>query len=717
MSESPYSSRVDNREHPPSLAAIVLCFQLYVLVGAFVSFLGWAADLQRLTDWNRSGISIQPNTTIAAMSAALALILLSRGYPRAATAAGALVFIIGTSVLFEHSSGINLGIDTLLMFGRTWGRVGVLIPGRMGPPGATSWALIGIALVLAARPKGYRSRRFVAVLGLMTASLSSLSLIGYLYGASSLYTIPTLTVIAMQTATFIFCVSAGLIMSVPEYGPMRLLSQPTPAGILARRIVPILIAGPILIGFFRLAGERAGLYDAPFGSALRTLSEITLFLFMLWRTALAIERHAQQRQKADDALQAGEERLKKAREEAFEREHAARAEAERAVRLKDEFLSTVSHELRTPLNAILGWSQLLKKDLDDPETVRQVAEVIDRNGRLQAQLISDLLDMSRILSGKMRLDIQAIDLPTTIDAAIESILPTADVKGVRIRRMITPLPHKVGADPGRIQQMLWNLLSNAVKFTPPGGSVEVEVSSVNTHVEIRVRDTGQGISAEFIPYIFDRFRQADSSTTRSHGGLGIGLALVKQLVELHGGQVRAASDGKGQGATFTIELPVANLNSDSLPDVLSLPNSEWSRPSYPVRLTGIRVLVVDDEPDALAVVRRILEDSEAVVGSALSADEALTLLAAQNFDVIVSDIGMPNCDGYELLAEVRRRGFQIPAIALTAFARPDDQQQSRVLGYQAHVCKPLDIGELLSAIASLTGPMREIARSLRGTVP
>jgi signal transduction histidine kinase/ActR/RegA family two-component response regulator len=808
--------------------AAILCSQTYVFIGALVSLIGWAADLPRLTDWNNIGISIQPNAAIAAISASAALILMMSGFRRAAAILGALVTFIGASVLFQYLTGTNLGIDTLLMFDRSWGRVGVLVPGRMGPAGATSWTLIGTALLLSARSRKPKAEASVLVLAVLTASLSSLSLVGYLYGASSLYTIPTLTVIALQTATFIFAASLGLVMSVSERGLMRLLRDKGPAGILVRRVTPAVIGVPILLGFFRLMGERAGLYDHPFGTALRSMSEIGLFLLLLWKTATAISMQATRKAGIEQALREREKALNEAqrlahvgdwewdadtdenivsdevcrifglppgkpipafkdqdgvlfpheswarlnhavqeclrtgrgyevdveglrngeriwittrsevvrddagrikrlrgtvqdiserklietaREQAFERERAARAEAERAGRVKDDFLATVSHELRTPLTAILGWSHFLKRDIADAEKARKAAEVIERNGRLQAQLITDLLDMSRILSGKMRLDVQSVDLPRVIDAAIESILPAADAKGLRIQRIIDPLSEAITGDPGRIQQVVWNLLSNAVKFTPRGGRVEVMLTRINSHVEIRVTDSGEGISAEFLPYVFDRFRQADSSTSRTHGGLGIGLALVKEFVELHGGTVRAASSGKGQGTTFVIELPGAIVSDDESLYSRVHPNAQSGEitAGVPLRLSGIKVLVVEDEPDALAIVRRALEDSDAEVGAALSAGEALEILTAETFDVIISDIGMPVQDGYALIAEVRTRGIQTPAVALTAFARTEDRTRSLLSGYQAHVSKPVEIPELLATVASLA------QRKLRAT--
>ncbi len=292
-----------------ALLAILTGLQIYVIVGGLVSFIGWAADVPRLTDWHKNGISIQPNTTIAVMSAGVGLALLTRGYYRLAAACGVFVALIGSSALFQHFSAIDLGIDTPLMFGRTWGRVGVLSPGRMGPAGATSWTLIGIALVLASFPKGSKVRRSAATIAVITASISGLGLIGYLYGSSTLYSLPRSTVIALQTASFILAISLGLIVSVPERGLMRVLSDSGAGGVLARRILPVIILVPILIGVVHLMGERAGQYDTAFGSALRTVVEILLFMMFLRWTGGAINRHAKQRERADRASRASRQRV------------------------------------------------------------------------------------------------------------------------------------------------------------------------------------------------------------------------------------------------------------------------------------------------------------------------------------------------------------------------------------------------------------------------
>jgi len=386
-----------------------------------------------------------------------------------------------------------------------------------------------------------------------------------------------------------------------------------------------------------------------------------------------------------------------------ENEKAARAAAERAGRMKDEFLATLSHELRTPLNAILGWTFLLQKGADDPERVQRGIEVIERNARVQTQLISDLLDISRIVSGKMRLEVQRVELPAVIEAALESIRPAADAKDVRLQTVIEPITEAIHGDPARLQQIIWNLVSNAVKFTPKGGRVQVVLARVNSHVEIRVSDTGEGIAPEFLPRLFERFTQADASAAREHTGLGLGLALVKQLVEMHGGQVRAASDGIGKGSTFVVVLPLAIVHVFDEPSGVH-PRTFAPPPEIAVaRLGGLRLLLVDDEPDALEMTQQVLEDHGAEVVTARSADAGLAMLQAQRFDALISDIGMARKDGYDFILDVRRSGHRLPAAALTAFARSEDRTRALLSGYQAHVTKPVEPTELLATVVSLTG--------------
>lgn len=401
----------------------------------------------------------------------------------------------------------------------------------------------------------------------------------------------------------------------------------------------------------------------------------------------------------EDLNRAAEER-----EHLLEAERAARSEAERVNLMKDEFLATLSHELRTPLSAILGWAQLLATAKLPEKEVAEGLETIERNARAQTQLIGDLLDMSRIISGKLRLDVQQTNLSGVVEQAIDSIRPSAEAKQIRVRKIVDPHSGPVAADPTRLQQVFWNLLSNAIKFTPKDGRVDVVVERVNSQFEVAIRDSGPGIPQEVLPYIFDRFRQADSSTTRTHGGLGLGLSIVKSLVELHGGSVRAMSDGEGHGSTFVVSLPVAAIRDTEIrehPTAFKAARFNLDGAS----LSGVKVLVVDDEPDARSLIQRVLAQCEAEVTTAKSGHEGLELIQSRPPDIIVSDIGMPGMDGYEFIREVRKlqtaEAGKIPAIALTAFARSEDRTKAMLAGYQVHIAKPIEPQELVATVGSL----------------
>jgi PAS domain S-box-containing protein/prepilin-type processing-associated H-X9-DG protein len=404
--------------------------------------------------------------------------------------------------------------------------------------------------------------------------------------------------------------------------------------------------------------------------------------------------------------------LEAARERALAGERSARAEAERQGRMKDEFLATLSHELRTPLNAILGWTQILRAGVGppDPEDLAEGLATIERNARAQTQIIEDLLDMSRVISGKMHLDVRPVDPVAVVRDAADTVRPAAAAKGVDLTVTVTGRsPAPMTGDPHRLGQVFWNLFSNAVKFTPKGGRIDADVSWADGHVRVRIGDTGEGIRPDFLPYVFDRFRQDDASTTRRHGGLGLGLAIVRQLVELHGGRVRAESDGPGRGTTFIVELPLAAVAAEPAAPGPQPPSRPAAADTAALaaarrRLVGLRVLAVDDEPDARAVLRRLLEANGAVVRTAGSAAEAMGLLAAEVPDVLVSDIGMPGEDGYALVARLRRRppdaGGTVPAIALTAYARAADRARALSAGFDAHLVKPVDPADLVLAVAA-----------------
>lgn len=390
------------------------------------------------------------------------------------------------------------------------------------------------------------------------------------------------------------------------------------------------------------------------------------------------------------------------RDEMLDAERRARMEAQRAARLKDEFLATLSHELRTPLNAILGWTQILRLPHGDrPHDLQHGLEVIERNARAQMQLVDDLLDLSRIMSGRFRLDVRRIASADVVRSALESARPAADAKGIRLEIAIDSDVAPVSGDAGRLQQVIWNLLSNAIKFTPGGGTIRVTHRQAGARVEIVVSDTGIGISPSFLPHIFDRFSQRDGTASRGYSGLGLGLAIAKQLLELHGGTIQAASEGEGRGATFAVTLPLAQARSEEtdaghasgLAGLDTLPSLEQ-----------VRILVVEDESDARELVGRVLESQGARVTLAASAEDALRILEVSTPDVLVSDIAMPGMDGYQLMRRIRAtetKGRRLPAVALTAYARAEDRKRAMLAGYQSHLAKPFDVSELVLQVAGL----------------
>src|SRR6185436_12895052 len=404
------------------------------------------------------------------------------------------------------------------------------------------------------------------------------------------------------------------------------------------------------------------------------------------------------------------EAAKKARAEA---EHAAAEnerlyrQAEESSRLKEEFLATISHELRTPLSAILGWTRMLRLGQLSSENSSKALDTIERNARAQAQLVDDLLDVSRIITGKLRMDVRPADPNSFIDAAVEAVRPAADAKGVRIQKVVDTNPIAIPGDPVRLQQVVWNLLSNAIKFTPRGGRVQIRSERVNSHLEIIVSDTGQGIAPDFLPHVFDRFRQADQKTSRQHGGMGLGLAIVRHLVEMHGGTVSATSGGEGQGATFTVTLPITPLYQVDSSGARVHPGARDLMPpdAPPDRLDGLTILAVDDEADTRELLRQGLEYCGAKVKVVGTAAEAIDALMSSVPDILISDIGMPGTDGYELIKKVRAlppdRGAKVAAIALTAYTRIEDRLQALRAGYDMHVPKPVELAELCAVAASV----------------
>ncbi|WP_437641680.1 ATP-binding response regulator [Sorangium sp. So ce854] len=418
-------------------------------------------------------------------------------------------------------------------------------------------------------------------------------------------------------------------------------------------------------------------------------------------------------------------RVEEERAALFASERRARAEAEEANRLKDEFLATVSHELRTPLNAILGWSHLLQATSASPEQRERGLLAIERNARSQARLIEDILDVSRIITGRVRLDSHLVDPGAVVGAAVESLRPTADAKGVALELAVEARDVRILGDATRLQQVFWNLVSNAVKFTPAGGVVRVSVAQRGADLHVDVSDTGQGILPDFLPFVFDRFSQADSSTTRRHGGLGLGLAIVRHLVELHGGSASARSEGEGRGATFEVVLPVADPARAERDGRLRARNGsapDRAPPGAPERrIDGVRVLVVDDEDDAGEIAGSMLRELGGEPRVVRSAEEALRALAEFRPDILISDLGMPHEDGFALMHRVRAlppdAGSAIPAIAVTAYARREDRQRALAAGFHVYLTKPIDAAALSEAVTSLAAALPSSPARARPAAP
>lgn len=425
-----------------------------------------------------------------------------------------------------------------------------------------------------------------------------------------------------------------------------------------------------------------------------------LAVAQLQQRAASLEAEVKERQLAEERL-----RL------ALVGEQMARAEAETANRMKDEFLATVSHELRTPLNAIMGWSHLLRSGSLDEATVSRAVETIDRNAKAQAQLIEDILDVSRMITGKMRLNKELVDVASIINASIDSVQLAVDSKDIGLEVTLDPSARHTLGDSSRLQQVVWNLLSNAIKFTPSGGRIEVKLERAGRNLRIRVSDSGQGIHPDFLPFIFERFRQADGTTTRQHGGLGLGLAIVRHLLELHGGTIEADSAGEGKGASFIVELPLApvpprNREPGRAAVGVQLKNGADGHSSSLPALNDMQVMLVDDDPDTLQILSVMLVESKANVQTATSVSEAMEVLEWYKPDVVVSDLAMPGEDGYSLIARIRavENGNQIPIVALTSYVRVEDRARALSAGFNMFVPKPVEPDELIAAIANLAAP-------------
>ncbi|HEX6095225.1 MAG TPA: ATP-binding protein [Thermoanaerobaculia bacterium] len=645
----------------------------YAVIGGALTLVGWTFDLRRLADWDADGIAQMPNNAIAVAVAGIAILCAAFGKKGAARVLAGVCAGIAAATLFEHGTGIDLGIDTIVIEPR-WGLLGATAPGRMGLPSSIALTLLGVAIVLGTF---HSTRRGAMLGGVLIIAIMSLSVIGYAFGADPLYAIPRFTTIALQTATMLLALGVALVASIPESTPMRLLTGDSAAGVLVRRALPGVVLLPLLIGWLRVRGQEMGLFDTAFGTALLVFTLIGLLAALLWWAASAVAAY-------EAALRESRDRL------------AASAQALIAAdRMKDEFLATLSHELRTPLTSIVGWTHiLLESDLDAREQ-ETALQAIRASAKAQAQLVDEVLDVSRIITGKMRLARENADLAAIVEAAAATVRPAAESRQIAVRLRLDRALPRAFVDADRIRQVVWNLLTNALKFSPQGTHVDVVLRAEGGSAVIEVTDEGPGIPREFLPHVFERFRQADSSATRAHAGLGIGLALVKDLVELHGGSIAVASE-EHRGSRFTVRLPLGTPQASGTGDAREIAHTE---------LTGLRVLYVDDRDDARLLIARILERHGADVIKAASVDEALAALADRSPDVVMTDIAMPGRDGYDLLDAIRadRRWAQLPVLALTAQARLGDELRASQAGFLELLRKPIEPDELMAAITRAAG--------------
>jgi signal transduction histidine kinase len=654
----------------------------YSVLGGSLTLVGWLLDVPRLMAWDGSALSMKANPALCASLAGAALLLLALA-PRATAwvqALGAVVCGFGGLTLMEHVTGFNLGIDTLF-FDEPAGALATTAPGRMGPPAATSFTILGACLMLSVR--GPRARRIASALALAPILIAMLGTIGHLYRASQLYAVARVTGIALQTATMIGAVGIGVVLAIPEHGLVATFRRDDAGGEMFRRLLKPIVVVSVTLGALRLAGERAGFYDAAFGTAARTVLELVLFIGLVWWTAERVGRHAR------DALDA----------------QRALREADRR---KDEFLATLAHELRNPLAPLRTSAEIIRKGHADPEAIRRANAIIERQLEHLVHLVDDLLDINRISRGTIELRKQRLDLAAVVERAIETSRPVIDGYGHHL--VVAPMEQSitVEGDMTRLTQVVANLLNNAAKYTDPGGKIRVAVEGDGDHAVVRIRDNGVGISPERRPKVFEMFSRTDGSLERTRGGLGIGLALVKQLIEMHGGQVDVNSPPLGPdldaplapptGSEFFLRLPVVSIaplaaGRDAEPVVQTLDVVSASR---------LRVLIADDNVDALESLAMLIEDMGHDTRTAHDGAEALAASAAFRPDVAFLDVGMPKLNGYEVGQRIRAEpwGDKVVLIALTGWGQPDDRRRSTEAGFDQHLVKPATVELIEKALAS-----------------
>jgi signal transduction histidine kinase/ActR/RegA family two-component response regulator len=639
----------------------------FALIGSLVSFLGWPLDIPRLTDWFNDNVSIQPNAAVLILLSGAGVICAQLRAWKAVMTLGALVGGGGTVILFQYLVGADFGFNHQLLFGRTWGQLTTLTPGRVGPPASSSLALIGTALVLLARvemqPARVGLRRFVPAMGIAVCAVMTFSLLGYLFGAKQFYTIAGLTAIALQTATMIFAVGIGLIVSVPDHDPMLLLRQNSGAGALARTTIPALMLLIPLVLWLRVLGYEAGYYDLGTGRAIGTLALMAATTAVVWAALRALRRHEQALQQADHR--------------------------------KDVFLATLAHELRNPLAPLRNAIELQRRAGSDSRVIEATRAMMERQVGQMVRLIDDLLDMSRLTAGRLQLQKTRMPLADVLNVAVETSKPLIEAARHEFTIQIPQQPIYLHADWTRLAQVFANLLNNSAKYTGTGGHIWLTAELRAGEAVIMVRDTGIGIAKNDLSRIFELFTQVAPVLERPKSGLGIGLSLVKGLVELHGGTIEATSAGLGKGSEFTVRLPVLA----SVADHTSLHTVE--KQSRHVRRR--RIVVVDDLADAADSLATMLQMMGHDTRTAYDGVEAVQAVGAFKPDVVFLDIGLPKMNGYDAARSIRAQphGKHVTLVALTGWGQEQDRRRAADAGFDHHLTKPIDPETVEALIARL----------------
>lgn len=644
---------------PRSFRILAALLGWCTLGASLMSFSGWVLDIPRLTSWVLDEISIQPNTAVLIALASAAIILLPYQQGRLALVLGAIVALGGGLNLLQYMMGVDFGFNHQLLFGREWGQGATMAPGRFGPPASISFVLLGLALLLLVRDEDHRRR--VPGLAIVVALLMVFSLLGYIFGARNFYAIPWLSAISLPTAIMLMALALGIILSVPEQHPVLLLSERSSAGAMARTVLPILVVMIPLLIWLRIKGHELGFFDIGTSRALGAAVLMLAVVSLMWIALMALRRREQ-----------------------IEREANQR---------KDEFLATLAHELRNPLAPISNATAILKVAGSNPEVLVRATEMIERQTAHLVRLVDDLFDLSRISRGKMELRRRHVELTAIIHQALETCAPMAEAAGQKIIVDLPSQPIYLDADSARLVQVLTNLLSNACKFTSQPGQVMLTLEQQDDYAVIRVKDQGIGIPANMLSYIFEMFSQVDQSLERSQGGLGIGLTLARQLVELHSGTIEAHSAGVGKGSEFVIRLPMSIDQTPPLDMPLPLPESA----------TPSRILIVDDNLDSAKSLSEVLQLAGNEIVVANDGEEAVQ--AAENWrpDAILLDLGMPKLNGFDACRRIRAQIWakNTLIIALTGWGQADDRRKSAEAGFDVHMVKPINVAELLHLLAKL----------------